>query len=47
MIKNSKLKVGIIGSGISGLGAAYYLKKHGIDSVVIEASMNPGGRIRL
>lgn len=35
----------IIGAGISGLSAAYYLKKRGIDFKVLEAQNRVGGRI--
>ena len=39
-------KVLIIGAGISGLAAAFRLKRLGIPSVVLEASARPGGVIR-
>jgi monoamine oxidase len=35
----------IIGAGLSGLSAAYYLKKRGVDALVIEARERYGGRI--
>jgi oxygen-dependent protoporphyrinogen oxidase len=35
----------IIGAGISGLAAAYTLKKSGIGSIVLEKSSFPGGRM--
>lgn len=38
-------KVVIVGAGISGLTAAYRLKRLGIRSVVLEASARPGGVI--
>ena len=36
-------RVAIIGSGIAGNGAAYLLKKRGVDVTVFEASSIPGG----
>lgn len=33
----------IIGAGIAGLAASYYLKQAGIDSVIYEANSEPGG----
>ncbi len=33
----------IIGSGVAGLAASYYLKKAGIDSIIYEQSNTPGG----
>jgi protoporphyrinogen/coproporphyrinogen III oxidase len=36
----------IIGAGISGLACAYALKKAGIDTLLLEASSEPGGIIR-
>lgn len=38
-------KVAIIGAGLTGLTAAYELKKAGIESVVLEAEAHVGGRI--
>ncbi len=35
----------IIGAGLSGLSAAYYLKKAGIDAVILEARERSSGRI--
>ena len=40
----SKPKVAIIGGGIAGLASAYFLKKHGVDSVVYERKTRVGGR---
>lgn len=40
-----KIPVCIVGAGISGLACSHYLKKNGIDSVILEASMVYGGRI--
>lgn len=37
--------IAIVGGGISGLNAAYQLKKKGVNSVVLEASSRPGGRM--
>jgi oxygen-dependent protoporphyrinogen oxidase len=38
--------VAVIGAGIAGLGAAYTLKKAGVDVTVFESSSEPGGRMR-
>ena len=40
-----KQKVLVVGAGMAGLGAAYTLRKHGLDVAVFEASPHPGGRI--
>ena len=40
-----KQSVGIIGGGLAGLTAAYYLKKENISSTIIEARDRLGGRI--
>lgn len=40
-----KPAIAIIGGGISGLNAAYQLKKNGIDAIVYEASSRTGGRV--
>jgi len=40
-----KSKIIIVGAGISGLSAAYRLKKEGFDVLVLEASERIGGRI--
>ena len=37
------MKVIILGGGISGLAAGYYLKKKGVDYVIFESSDRPGG----
>ncbi len=39
-------KIAIIGAGLTGLTAAYYLQKQGIEVVVYERSERPGGVIR-
>lgn len=39
----STTTVTIIGAGITGLGAAYYCRKHGIPFVVLEANADVGG----
>ena len=39
------MKVVVIGAGPAGLSAAYALRKHGIDFVVLEAADHAGGRI--
>ena len=35
----------IVGAGLSGLSAAYHLKKEGVDALIIEARERSGGRI--
>ncbi len=44
---NFKGKVVIIGAGAGGLSAGYFLKQQGIDFEILEASIIPGGRIRI
>jgi hypothetical protein len=41
-----KTDVLIIGAGITGLNAALHLQKAGIDTVILEKSAEPGGRVR-
>lgn len=41
-----KVDVLVIGGGMAGLTAAYYLKKRGISAVVIEQNKEAGGRAR-
>ena len=38
-------KIIIIGAGLSGLALAYFLKKEGIETFLLEARPRPGGRI--
>ena len=38
--------IGIIGAGIAGLSAGHYLKKHGAQIEILEASGRTGGRIQ-
>lgn len=45
MDKQNKLPVVIIGAGLSGLVAAYRLKKAGVAIKILEARDRPGGRI--
>ena len=40
-----KNKVIIIGAGLTGLTLAYYLKKHNVEAIVLEARSRIGGRI--
>ncbi len=40
------MRIGVIGGGISGLAAAYRLRRAGHDAVVLEAEERPGGKIR-
>jgi oxygen-dependent protoporphyrinogen oxidase len=42
----SSHQVAILGGGISGLSAAYYLARHGIDCVLVEKETRTGGLIR-
>ncbi len=44
-ISSSRPAIAIIGGGISGLNAAYQLKKNGIDAIIYEASSRTGGRV--
>ncbi|MBL1149762.1 MAG: NAD(P)-binding protein [Armatimonadetes bacterium] len=39
------MRVGIVGGGISGLAAAYTLRKEGVESVLFEAEDRLGGRL--
>ena len=39
-------EIGVIGSGIAGLTAAYRLRQHGADVTVLEAAERPGGVIQ-
>ena len=43
---NAARHVAVVGGGISGLSAAYYLQQRGIDCTLIEASPQLGGVIR-
>lgn len=40
-----KPRIGIIGGGLSGLTAAYFLKKEGIEAMVYEKSSEVGGKL--
>lgn len=44
MPSESEVSIAIIGGGLAGLSAAYYLKKKGFSSTVYEASNRFGGR---
>jgi oxygen-dependent protoporphyrinogen oxidase len=39
-------RVIVIGGGISGLAAAWFLRRRGIDATVLEAGAEPGGTVR-
>src|SRR6056297_894994 len=43
---NSKSTVGVLGAGISGLSAAYFLAEKGIDVTVYEQDKEAGGSIK-
>ncbi|APQ18617.1 FAD-dependent oxidoreductase [Maribacter hydrothermalis] len=45
-MKNSNLKVHIVGAGISGLVAAAVLEQNGYSPVIIEATNSVGGRVK-
>ena len=40
-----KSRIGIVGGGLSGLTAAYFLKKKGIEAIVYEKSSEVGGKL--
>ena len=40
------MRVGIVGGGITGLTAAYYLQKAGVETTILETAATPGGLIR-
>ena len=40
------MSVGVVGGGITGLAIHHYLREAGVESVVFEASDEPGGVIR-
>ncbi|MXZ81501.1 MAG: FAD-dependent oxidoreductase [Gammaproteobacteria bacterium] len=42
---NGGRRVVVVGAGIAGLGAAYTLRKLGVETVVFEATPHPGGRV--
>ncbi len=46
LMKRSEAPTVIIGAGISGLAAAKELEKHGVTSILVEASDKPGGRVQ-
>ncbi len=41
----SNKKILVVGAGIGGLGAAYWLKQKGYDVEILEATNRPGGRM--
>jgi protoporphyrinogen oxidase len=41
-----KSKVAILGGGIAGMAAGYYLSRHNIDVVIFESQETPGGNCR-
>jgi protoporphyrinogen oxidase len=41
--RGSSMRIGIIGGGVTGLTAAYYLQKAGYQTTVFEAGRTPGG----
>ena len=43
----NKINTVIIGGGISGLSTGHFLKKKGIDFVIIESNKKTGGVINL
>lgn len=45
VVTDNKKSVVIIGAGISGLSAAYYLTKNGLNVTVVEATNSIGGRL--
>ncbi len=45
MVINNRKKIVIIGAGISGLTAAFYLEKYGFDVIILEKNSKVGGRM--
>ncbi len=43
---SQSVDVAVIGAGLSGLSAAYYLKQHGLQTIVLEKQDHAGGVIR-
>ena len=42
-MEKNKIKITVLGAGISGLATAYWLQKEGFEVTVLEASSQPGG----
>ena len=44
--QTADLNIVVVGAGISGLSAAYFLQKAGYQPTILEAQQSPGGRMR-
>src|SRR6187551_1492181 len=45
-IERNEMRVGVIGSGFSGISSACFLAKEGFDVTIFEKNSSPGGRAR-
>lgn len=45
-INKSAYKVAVVGAGMGGLSAGYFLRRKGVQATIFEADKRPGGRIK-
>lgn len=44
--RRTGMQVGIVGAGVTGLALLHYLRRRGVEGIVLEADAEPGGVIR-